>query len=319
MADNHQLTDIGAFNGPDRLYKVYRYSPDVYKVIKFHSDHALLPLRLDYESPRKAPSKSYDFKLEASLSRTRRTVLELGLCNDWEYFVTITLNPEIWNRFDDLDKVRLSFGQWVRDLRRRHGFRISYLLIPERHKDGAWHFHGFLSGVPDHELELFKDRALRGIPTPDALRNSDFLFWDRLHKHFGNCSLGRLRCQDAAAFYIVKYVTKDLGRSVSDKCKHMYWASNGLERAHLHSDLVGFIPFLDQYLVNKYEYCSTGFTRSDSSVPWDLVMDDIAEYCEFVTNRPKCFDLFYGLSDNDNSAVYEADSWAQFEQLSLSW
>jgi len=40
--------------------------------------------------------------------------------------------------------VTKALGQWCDNMVRRHGLR--YILVPEQHKDGAFHFHGFMGG-----------------------------------------------------------------------------------------------------------------------------------------------------------------------------
>lgn len=93
-------------------------------------------------------------KLENNLSRSRNKVFEYAYCNDWEYFVTMTLDKEKFDRYD-LKAWKKSLTQWIRDYRKKYGCKIQYLLIPERHKDGAWHIHGLLSGLPADRLSVF--------------------------------------------------------------------------------------------------------------------------------------------------------------------
>lgn len=59
-------------------------------------------------------------KLEASLSRTRAAIYELSLCNEWEWFVTLTLNPEYHDRKDMLNSERSPA---------RENFEASYPLL----------------------------------------------------------------------------------------------------------------------------------------------------------------------------------------------
>lgn len=40
------------------------------------------------------------YKLDNSLTRTKSTIFELAMCNDWKYFVTLTLNKEYHDRSD---------------------------------------------------------------------------------------------------------------------------------------------------------------------------------------------------------------------------
>lgn len=81
---------------------------------------------------------------ERAQRRARVAVRDLGLCNDWEYFVTLTLDPARINRYDPAEVVR-HLNHWLDNRVRRDG--LCYVLVPEHHRDGAIHFHGFFNGA----------------------------------------------------------------------------------------------------------------------------------------------------------------------------
>lgn len=78
-----------------------------------------------------------------SMRRARANLRRLALSNGFEYFVTLTLDPEKIDRFNGAAVVR-ALNTWCDNMVRRHGLR--YILVPELHKDGAFHFHGFMAG-----------------------------------------------------------------------------------------------------------------------------------------------------------------------------
>lgn len=82
----------------------------------------------------------------ASLARARRrarvAVRDLGLCNDWAFFVTLTLDRQRINRYDPAAVVR-KLNSFLSNHVQRHG--LQYVLVPEHHRDGAIHFHGFFN------------------------------------------------------------------------------------------------------------------------------------------------------------------------------
>ena len=39
-------------------------------------------------------------RLEASILRSKSLVRQYARCNDWDYFVTFTINPSLWDSFD---------------------------------------------------------------------------------------------------------------------------------------------------------------------------------------------------------------------------
>lgn len=95
-------------------------------------------------NPREKGKKSEGADMERSMRRARAKLRRLALANDFDYFVTLTLDETKIDRFDGA-AVTKRLGQWCDNMARRHGLR--YVLVPERHKDGAFHFHGFFAGA----------------------------------------------------------------------------------------------------------------------------------------------------------------------------
>lgn len=79
-----------------------------------------------------------------SMRRARAKLRRLALANDFDVFVTLTLDPAKVDRYDGAAVTKL-LNRWTDNMVRRHGMR--YILVPEQHKDGAWHFHGFIGGI----------------------------------------------------------------------------------------------------------------------------------------------------------------------------
>ena len=44
-----------------------------------------------------------DTKLEESISRAKRVIYEIARCNEWDFFITLTVNSKKYDR-TDLDK-----------------------------------------------------------------------------------------------------------------------------------------------------------------------------------------------------------------------
>lgn len=261
-------------------FNVYKYNNNLYKVIHFPRPRPLVAC-----SEVDRTKKGRDRKLDAAVSRARKNVLELALCNPWDWFGTFTLDKEKYNRYD-LEKFHKDFTQWIRDQRKKTGKAIRFLLVPELHEDGAWHMHGLMYNLPD--LVSFRDlRAQHGWRIPDELVDGDFSCWVDFHKKFGFCSLGALRDPVAVSHYIAKYVTKSLDDFGVDVGKHLYYCSRGLDRAILHSQLFEPSAELAAFCTQKYEFCSTGFVDVDDPDKWL----DALEYVEGLRYVGKCFAL----------------------------
>lgn len=285
------------YYGPERPHTIYRYTDQIYKIVQFY-DVRPLP------GP-KAPAQHHEEKLEQSLSRARRVVLEKALCNPWDWFCTFTIAPDKADR-NDLEGFWKRFSQFLRDQRKKFP-GLAYLLVPEKHRDGAWHCHGLLVGLPDSELLSFdqmdKDgfRLPSGKRLPRSLRDSEYMNWSAYSRKFGFCSLGRIKCPEAAAFYVCKYIQKDTARLVSSVGLHTYYVSQNLNAAVKHLDFYGWDPEIEKFLTHSWDFCRTGMThlrdKLDSSFmyEWELfrlqlealkapepssaIVADVEDYC----------------------------------------
>lgn len=78
-----------------------------------------------------------------SMRRARAKLRRLALSNGFDWFVTLTLDQKEVDRYDPKEIMR-KVNRWLDNMVRRCGLR--YILVPEQHQDGAWHFHGFFAG-----------------------------------------------------------------------------------------------------------------------------------------------------------------------------
>lgn len=182
-----------------------------------------------------------DDRIQAiSCSRAKLQIFDIARANHWDWFVTLTLNQEVVDRYsygDILPKMK-SFTTYLR----RHG--CQWLIVPELHKDGAFHFHGLLAG----SLPL----------TPGLIKvNSEgerYQSYSLTGYSLGFSDVSEVRDQQRISSYMTKYVTKQLLQTVPPG-KKRFWASRGLqkpqkERLHLSNDEV-------QSLVHEAQYTAT--------------------------------------------------------------
>ena len=80
--------------------------------------------------------------LERSMRRAKANVRRLALANDFKYFVTLTLDPAKVDAQDGKAVVQ-KLNAWASNAVQRNG--LKYILVPERHKKGGIHFHGFFN------------------------------------------------------------------------------------------------------------------------------------------------------------------------------
>lgn len=170
-------------------------------------------------------------KLENNLARAKARVFELAACNPWELFVTFTLDRSKYDRYD-LQRYRNDIARFLQHWKERQGDNIRYLLIPERHADGAWHMHGFLMGLPVEKLHRFSLSETLPQKIRNRIQQGKAVYtWQAYANKFGFADIELIENREASAKYISKYVTKDSLRSVTDFGAHIFYASKGLQGA----------------------------------------------------------------------------------------
>ena len=79
-----------------------------------------------------------------SMRRAKSKLRKLALANNFRYFVTLTLDPAKVDTIAGSEVVK-KLNAWCSNAVQRHG--LKYILVPERHKKGGIHFHGFFNDV----------------------------------------------------------------------------------------------------------------------------------------------------------------------------
>ena len=145
-----------------------------------------------------------------SIKRSKDKLFDLVYCNDWDYFVTVTFNPDEVDSFNVKEVMRKT-AKWLNNAVTRKGLR--YLLVPEEHKSGRIHCHLLINDVFDlvDSGKRSKGRKVFNIPSwKYGFSTAVPVEGDKL----------RLSC------YITKYITKN-SKSIFGK---YYWSSRNLVR-----------------------------------------------------------------------------------------
>lgn len=111
----------------------------------------------DEEPERKHSRNSVDPEgedRERSVRRARAQLRRLALANDFRYFVTLTLDPSKVDSVDGKAVVK-KLNAWCSNAVQRKG--LNYILVPERHKKGGIHFHGFFNDA----LEIVESGTIK--------------------------------------------------------------------------------------------------------------------------------------------------------------
>lgn len=192
--------------------------PDKYRVMIYKTPYTPKPRT-------KEIIKKMNFNLEDSLARsvrrTRRTLHDYVGCNDFDLFVTFTFNPKKVSRYD-VDSTFAKMNSWLWYQKHKNP-EMKYLVVPERHKDGAIHFHALMQNTTFYLKKTNVIQDSRRVYNIGAFRYG-FTTATYLPKDDNNAK-GR------AGNYIAKYITKDM---VIIRGRHRYVASRNLEKPVKH-------------------------------------------------------------------------------------
>ena len=154
-----------------------------------------------------------------SRNRTIQKVYEVTRSNMWEWFITLTFNPEKVNSFE-YTEVSQVLSKWLNNLKSRYAPDLKYIIVPELHKSGRYHFHGLIA---DTGNMIFEDSGHK-------------TFGGETIYNLGNYKLGfttatKINDVSRASSYITKYITKDLCATTANKKR--YWCSRNLNEVDI--------------------------------------------------------------------------------------
>lgn len=159
-----------------------------------------------------------EFYKYVAFKRSKNIIYKLA-CNNkpWDYFVTFTFNSDKVDRYN-FSEVSKKLSKWIDNIKQKYGCKdMGYIIVPEKHKDGAWHFHGLFKNCDNLN---FIDSGIKDKQGRTIYNISNY--------KFGFTTATKLSDIDKAVSYILKYISKDLfGDNL--KGKKRYWRSKNLE------------------------------------------------------------------------------------------
>lgn len=143
-----------------------------------------------------------------SLSRTKRKITDLTICNDFDAFATFTFKH---NR-EDINYCKQTMSNWLQSQQKKYG-KFNYIIVPEYHKNKkAIHFHALLKNY-------------QGKLTPTKHKIKGRKVYNIKSYRSGFTTLVKIDNIEKVSSYIRKYITKDMPKMESKK---RYWRSTGL-------------------------------------------------------------------------------------------
>lgn len=174
-----------------------------------------------------------------SMARSKQNVFYIARSNSWDWFFTLTFNPEKVDSFN-YDVVTKKLSQWLNNMKKKCP-DLKYLLVPEQHDSGRWHFHGVFAncdnlGFTDSGKKTKKNEPIYNV---DCYR-------------LGFSTATKVTSTEKVSKYISKYITKEV--CLSTKGKRRYWCSKNVERAEFCDSVFTFeekeqfIAFLAEHI-----------------------------------------------------------------------
>lgn len=152
--------------------------------------------------------------LARSVRRTKNKIFDIARSNKWEWFFTLTFNPDKVDSYS-YDEVTYKLSKWLNNMRRTCP-DMKYLVVPEQHESGRWHFHGLFSNVEDM---VFVDSGLYDKKGRKVYNVGKY--------RLGWTTATRIGSLERAMSYIAKYTTEEL--CAVTKGHKRYWFSRNVD------------------------------------------------------------------------------------------
>jgi len=153
----------------------------------------------------------------SSTRRSKTTITDYALCNPFSQFITLTFDQKLNNAFD-YDHCKKLVSKWINN-QRRYSPSLSYILVAEKHKSGAIHFHMITNNFKGDLTEAVNSKTgKKVVKNGKQIYNLDG--WK-----YGFSTLSNIENKKATAYYLQKYLTKDFIEAFNKK---RYWTSRGL-------------------------------------------------------------------------------------------
>lgn len=161
-----------------------------------------------------------DLERSKAVSRTRTVnrLYYLTRSNIWDWFVTLTFNPDRVDSMDYDECVR-RLSVWLNNCKKKCP-EMKYIVVPEKHESGRYHFHGLFSGC----------EGLGFVQSGHYTETGEIIY------NIGSYRMGwttatRVTDSTRVARYVTKYISKDLCSVTPGKRR--YWASRNIQEAEI--------------------------------------------------------------------------------------
>lgn len=213
---DYATTDVAQNQGDLRtISNVVKVYNNMLQITIYHNNYTISNNRKPKQTPDEKKQNKQNIRddnAHRSFRRSRIAVHDYIVSNHWDYWCTFTFSPKKVDRYD-FDKVTTKMSTWLwrqKDLK--------YIIVPEQHKDGAFHFHALIS---NYKGNLY--------PTDKKTRSGQSIF--RANFGSGHHEFVKLdeNTQAIASYMTKNYMTK---QDLKLRGHKRYWVSRGLHRPY---------------------------------------------------------------------------------------
>lgn len=221
LNNNPLKEDRNDNNDDDELWQLYdngflKCSPDSITYIDGNiADKDNNDNKLNFDNGVKDKERS----LYSSKNRTINSIYDIARSNEWEYFLTLTFNPDKVDSFN-YEEVTKKLSKWLNNFKSRYAPELKYIIVPELHKSGRFHFHGLISNIGSAS---FVDSGKKD--------KSGNVIYNLGNYNLGFSTVTIINDVRRVSSYIGKYITKDLCATTFNKKR--YWCSKNLDKPEI--------------------------------------------------------------------------------------
>lgn len=169
-----------------------------------------------------------DKYIKDSMKRSKTSLLDLARNNPWDWFITLTFDPEKVDR-TDYKQLIMHIKYYLSKLKKRHP-DLEYLFIAELHADGiSWHFHG-----------LIQSKTINKELTDSGQLDKGNIIYNLTKYDLGWSTATQIKSTQRVANYISKYVTKSMTEQIPKGCRR-FINSTGLNKPQVKYELLNDI------------------------------------------------------------------------------
>lgn len=202
-----------------------------------------------------------------SIRRSKNSLVDLAMLNQFDYFGTITINDK-WHDIYNPDAILNKLSKFFNNYKTRSSADFEYMFVPEYgKKNKRLHFHFLAKGIREEDLFINEYKHLDWLP---------------VRERFGHVQITKIGNTEKDKICVAKYCSKYMTKDNIQIRSHRYFRSKGLKNpiqtaVYSPSIALSAMDWLECHGYNAYAHTRYGKTFS-------LYGEEISSFFEFLTH-----------------------------------